>query len=456
MRHLEPLLLDYQRTFDAWESGGVKGLVIGPLKFEGNHLAYEPQKKFYKALGVPPIPSPRRLFPGKRKLLDGMLAEAADRGWKLHIFEPSFYTYYSNGREAMDEQSILRDSACVADTMSQFPMAHGCLLDGPEWGYEITPGFQRDEKSVWVNQRETARPFYEKAGIDFDKLPSIQNALWEKLHHLEAIPERITWQGGPFRCPEIFGDVPDLPYWLEARIRSHSYIMRKRVETVRSVADRHFEIGLGLRTPAFAGLCGVDLKVYDDIADFICPKHYFFHRGFDGLYGTVGRFIETLVEWNPELDDQAAIRVIEAIFGFRLPGVRNRLELDYGFPDEFFQSIVKEETRRSLSAVSRPEKVIPWVDAGRRPHCGDPFTAVDLRRTILASAEAGLKHFIYHNHDTLTMGNWQVLSTLCGKSWMPSKGGDATYVLTQDEYTQQLRFLENVAAGYVPPDRNLI
>ncbi|NCV01906.1 MAG: hypothetical protein EBV53_12085, partial [Proteobacteria bacterium] len=30
MRHLEPIMADYERIFDAWASGGVDGLVMGP------------------------------------------------------------------------------------------------------------------------------------------------------------------------------------------------------------------------------------------------------------------------------------------------------------------------------------------------------------------------------------------------------------------------------------------
>lgn len=33
--------------------------------------------------------------------------------------------------------------------------------------------------------------------------------------------------------------------------------------------------------------------------DFLLPKHYFFHRGFDGFVGTVYRYSQTMLEWNP-------------------------------------------------------------------------------------------------------------------------------------------------------------
>jgi hypothetical protein len=34
---LEPVMADYQRIFDAWEEGGVRGLVVGRLLFQDEH-----------------------------------------------------------------------------------------------------------------------------------------------------------------------------------------------------------------------------------------------------------------------------------------------------------------------------------------------------------------------------------------------------------------------------------
>jgi len=66
--------------------------------------------------------------------------------------------------------------------------------------------------------------------------------------------------------------------------------------------------------------------------------------------------------------------------------------------------------------------VVPWVDAGRKPHDGDPITAGDLRRLLEAAREAGLARFIYHHHGNLTPGEWSVLSALCGEPWEEGGG----------------------------------
>src|SRR5687767_9744202 len=60
---LEPVLADLDRTLDAWQSGGVKGLVIGRLVFEGSHLAYTPNPTIYRKWEVPSPDEPAETFP---------------------------------------------------------------------------------------------------------------------------------------------------------------------------------------------------------------------------------------------------------------------------------------------------------------------------------------------------------------------------------------------------------
>jgi|GEM_PF-2591129 len=39
-------------------------------------------------------------------------------------------------------------------------------------------------------------------------------------------------------------------------------------------------------------MTGVDFAGWDAIADVLLAKHYFWHRGIDGLYGTVARWVQ--------------------------------------------------------------------------------------------------------------------------------------------------------------------
>ena len=115
--------------------------------------------------------------------------------------------------------------------------------------------------------------------------------------------------------------------------------------------------------------------------------------------------------------------MVKAWLGVNLPGVHSLGDMDRGFPQAFFDQVVQEETRRALAATSAPGKIVPWVDTGRMPHRGDPMTAGDLHRILVASEEAGLQRFLFHNHAHLTAAEWCVISRLCGTEWDQDEKG---------------------------------
>ena len=183
--------------------------------------------------------------------------------------------------------------------------------------------------------------------------------------------------------------------------------------------DRPVKLGLGPRTAAFAPLCGYDFARLAEFIEVLLPKHYFWHRGFDGMIGTVSRYVETLCDWNPGLSDQDALAFVRALFGLELPGVADRRDLETALQPAFYEEVVRRETERALAVVDDPERIVPWVDAGRAPHDGDPMPAADLHRLLAAAQEAGLQRFLYHHHGNLTAGEWTVISELCGQRWEP-------------------------------------
>jgi hypothetical protein len=188
-------------------------------------------------------------------------------------------------------------------------------------------------------------------------------------------------------------------------------------ELVDAHAQRKILLAAGPRSAAWSSLCGYDYGRLGNILDVMLCKHYFWHRGFDGMYGTVARYVQTLREWNAGLSERAALQVVTAIFGIELPGISSLRDFDHGFPQEFFDRIVVRETERALAAMGDPERVCPWVDAGRKPHDGEPFTAHDLDRMLAAAGGAGLRRFLYHHHGNLTAGEWAVISARCGQPW---------------------------------------
>ena len=127
--------------------------------------------------------------------------------------------------------------------------------------------------------------------------------------------------------------------------------------------------------------------------------------------------MKKFIEWNPALSEQDGFGLVKCLFGLDLPGIRSLMDLELGFPAEFFSQIVNRETRRALDAVGDVDKVICWVSTGRSPHAGDAMPARDLNGILQASQEAGLKRFVFHPDPELGAPEWHVISRMCGNPW---------------------------------------
>ena len=111
------------------------------------------------------------------------------------------------------------------------------------------------------------------------------------------------------------------------------------------------------------------------------------------MYGTIARWVRKLREWNPTLTDADGFAVVQSLFGIELPGINSLMDMELGFPDEFFEQVVYSETRRALEAIGDENKTVAWVSTGRSPHAGDAMTARDLHGILSASQRAGLTQF---------------------------------------------------------------
>ena len=427
---LEQWLTDYRRTLDAWEEGGVRGIVIGPLRFWDGQPSFDftyaragaviqtfaPDAAIYRRHGVDP-PENVRLDPAKEKELHGLLDDIAKRGWEIMLFGPGHYGRAKSA--AQDPFGAISLAAGVEDTCRAFPQAHGVIIDGAgEHHYELA--FHHGGGLFEI--RDHHRAIYNQLGFDVARMERGMNHLNARFHSLSPSLVRFHQGGGMLGGLSLFDLDEDALYWL--RMRQESTL--RSMAAIRKEFDglpRKPKLGTIPRSAAFSVLTTQDYQKTHGFFDYIFPKHYYWNRGFDGMYGTVGRWVETLGAWNPTLTEEDCFAVVKVLFGLQFPGVRKLADLEMGFPDEFFDQIVFAETKRALDATGDPDKVIAWVSTGRNPHAGDPMPAHDLYRLLVASHRAGLKRFIFHPDLNLGAAEWKVISRLCGKEWKEDPNG---------------------------------
>jgi hypothetical protein len=426
---LEQWLPDYRRTLDAWAEGGVRGLVIGPLVFykevprfdftytrPGSRFpVFRPDPAIYRKHDVDPPPEAPH-DKDKEKQLRGLVENAAARGWEILFFGPG---HRGRPRSAdQDPFGAISLAAGIDDTMRAFPQAKGVVIDGGgEHHYELE--FFHGGELLEVRPHERAG--FQHLGVDIGRMERGITHLRRRLHQLTPAMVRYYAAGGMMGGLSLFDLNEDVLYWLRARQESALRTLAAYRQQIDGL-DHKAKLGTIPRTTTFSLLTAQDYLRTHPYCDYVFPKHYFWHRGFDGMYGTVARWVRKLGEWNPGLSEADCFAAVKCWFGLHLPGVHSLADLDKGFPNDFFSEVVYSETRRALEAVGE-DKLIAWVSTGRNPHAGDPMPAHDLQRILVHSHRAGLKRFVYHPDLNLGAAEWSVISGLCGKRWREDPAG---------------------------------
>ena len=412
----EHWLDDYKRTFDAWHDGGMRGIIIGRMFFQqddGTQIpTYRADPAIYESFGVPPPPE-APTDPEKERRFHAMLDDAAARGWHIMVFGGSLPQGSSLPVER-DPFGAISDAASALDLVKAYPQVHGKIIDGPgENHYELA--FHHGGQVFEIREHEQA--IFEQMGLDTVRMERGIAHLRKRFHNLT--PDLVYYHapGGMLAALSLFDINEDVVYWLRAR-EEKTIASMAAVRAELDKLDRKVEIGGIPRSAAFSSLTGQNYQRLGPILDYIFPKHYFWHRGYDGMYGTISRWVKRLARWNPVLTEEDCFTVVKAFLGIELPGIGSLTDMDeIGFPEEFFTETVYSETKRALEAVGDDDKVISWVDTGRASHAGDQMPPTDLYRILQACQRAGLKRFVHHSTVNMGAAEWRVISRVCGNLW---------------------------------------
>lgn len=412
----ERWIANYKTMFDAWEDGGVTGIVFGRMRFllpdGSSRRAYPPDPRVFESFSVSP-PEPEEYDLVRVKVMHRILDDAAGRGW--HIL---FFALPGGGGNRPVEEDPFGEVGMAAraqDLMNAFPQTHGFVEDAPgEQPYELA--FRGELLSVGDHQRFT------DLGFSVDRLERGAAHLRQRFTRLTPDLVRYHADGGVMAGLTLFDINEDVLYWLRARRQSElttTITMRRAVDRL----NRKTELGYIARTTTFSSLTAQNYQEMAPYLDYLLPKHYYWHRGWDGMYGTFQRWVKTLGEWNPALEEEDCFAVVKSLYGLQLPGIESLNDLELGFSEEFFSELVCSETRRALAAVQDDNKVVGWVSTGRSPHAGEAMTGADLQGILTAAAAAGLKRFVFHPDPDLSATEWHVISGVCGNPWREDPAG---------------------------------
>ncbi len=298
---LEQWLDDHERTLDAWEEGGVRGLVIGPLvffkqvpRFEFTYArpgekfgTFAPDPAIYRKYNLDP-PQQTSRDPEKEKKLNEIVESAVRRGWEVLFFGPGYY-----GRRRSFEQDpfgALSLAAGIEDTMRAYPQAKGVLIDGGgEHHYELA--FHHGGELLEI--RESEHPVMQYLKMDTDRMQRGIDHLRDRMHHLTPSMVRYYAAGGVLGGLDLFDLNEDALYWLRCRqeVTIETFAAyRKAMDAM----DRKAKFATITRATSFSLLTTQDYSRIHPYIDILFHKHYFWHRGFDGMYGTVQRWVQTL------------------------------------------------------------------------------------------------------------------------------------------------------------------
>ena len=407
-------IANYKGIFDAWEDGGVRGLAVGRLLCELDDGSYVPafssDRKIYERYGIQPTDH-TACDPEKEKILHEILDNAANRGWTIMLFDvPGRSDGPFAQEDPFGETSL---AAAMQDALKAFPQASGVIMDGGgEQPYELA--WHHGSELLALRPQDRLR--FELLGFDVTRIERGISHLRQCFQDLTPDKVRYHALGGTLAGLILYDITADGLYWL----RTRQQVTAKAMAALRNamdLVDNNPKLGIIPRITSFSSLTGQNYQQMKKQFDLIFPKQYFWNRGFDGLYGTVQRWVMKFSEWNPLLKEADCFLLVESLFGLSIPGVNSLRDLDRGFPPEFFHNVVASETRRALAAIEDPNKVIFWVQTGRDPHSGDAMSAYDLQRILHATKEAGAKRFLFQPRTDLSAPQWHVISRMCGNPW---------------------------------------
>jgi len=379
--------------------------------------AFNPTPEFYEGLSWSPPTMPSHLASDAEKLGEA-LKLGKSKGFSIYVVDDKGYFLhggFGSGKldttrrtpSFTDPEMPGMTVARARDTSKHFPEVTGLLLDGPDFKWEIKPGHRDD---LWVEQIDSPenRAFAESRGMDFQSILDGREHFKEFLHGFNPDYARkfIKEAPGALVSHAWWGSHPKFKEWFEFKQQSVEWSVSSSYTGVKRYLPE-LQVGNSSRLPFAEPLTGHNTKRKKQYIDFQQPKQYWWSGGVAGFRGTIVNWIDTLVEWNAGLDHDLASELFGAMFDYPMPADYPVSSYDQEATNGWFETSVRDQTRKMLDNSGGAERFMPWVGL---EHFGSNWlTASELDRLLAEMQAQGATRYCYFIYNSMKPEIWDVI-----------------------------------------------
>ena len=379
--------------------------------------AFNPTPEFYENLSWSPPTMPAHLV-SQSERLSSALKMGRSKGFTIYAVDDKGYFLlggFGSGKLDLNRRTpSFTDASMPAmtvararDTAKHFPQVTGLLLDGPDFKWEIKPGHRDD---LWVEQIDTTenRTFASKNGMDFQKILDGREYFKDFLHEftLDYAKRFSKTAYGALASHEWWSEHPKFSSWYQFKQVAVEWSVSASYNGVKEHLP-HMQVGNSSRLPFAEPLTGHNSVRKQRYIDFHQPKQYWWSGGVAGFRGTIVNWVDTLDDWNDELDHEQAANLFGAMFDYPMTKSYPVRNYNQEATNEWFTTSVRDQTGKMISNSGGPEHYIPWVGL---EHFGSNWlTASELDRLLAEMQLQGATRYCYFIYNSMKPEIWNVI-----------------------------------------------
>ncbi|MCX8276729.1 MAG: hypothetical protein OTJ43_00460 [Dehalococcoidia bacterium] len=379
--------------------------------------AFNPTPEFYEGLAWQPPTLPDHLA-GQAEKLAAALEMGRSKGFTIYAVDDKGYFLhggFGSGKLDMtkcipsftDPDMPAMTVARARDTAKHFPQVTGLLLDGPDFKWEIQPGHRDD---LWVEPIDTPenRAFASKNGMDFQRILDGREHFKEFLHGFDSNYARKFMEKAPGALAnhDWWRDHPKFTDWYSFKQVAVEWSVSSSYRGTKEHLPNML-VGNSSRLPFLEPLTGHNTTRKQQYIDFQQPKQYWWSGGVAGSRGTIVNWVNTLVEWNDDLDPEIASTLFGSMFDYPMPSDYPISEYNGEASDKWFSTSIRNQTAKMIANSGGQERFIPWVGL---EHFGSNWlTASELDRLLAEMQSQGATHYCYFIYNSMKPEIWDII-----------------------------------------------